>query len=380
MAISNADTNMLYEYDSNGNLTKGDGKVYEYNDANKLVRIRHGDQNGVVIAEYYYDFKGQRIKKIENEITTYYIGKNYVTEIADSLLENTKYYFANKERVAKKDSSGNLSYFHSDHLGGTNAVTDSGGNLVERNKYYPFGEIREGGQERFTYTGKEKDKLTDFYYFEARYYKHEFKHFTQPDAISRNLYDPQDLNRYTYVNNNPVKYVDPSGHKKQYRDYKTGQWTDEPNERAQEIMDKLSKTARGKKILSEIEAISEKKDIYIDFIKHKEVEHGVAGIEGIHGHNPDIPDDGSYFVYLNKVYFKGWFNLKKAARVLGHEFQHILDIDKAVSQGYDFSIKAKDEKMEPALESHADAVTEEIQQEQKTFVNHFIDAMQELTN
>lgn len=35
--------------------------------------------------------------------------------------------------------------------------------------------------------------------------------FIQPDPIISDVYDPQDLNRYTYVRNNPYKYVDPSG-------------------------------------------------------------------------------------------------------------------------------------------------------------------------
>jgi hypothetical protein len=37
-------------------------------------------------------------------------------------------------------------------------------------------------------------------------------HFTQPDDIIQNVYDPQVLNRYAYVRNNPLRYTDPSGH------------------------------------------------------------------------------------------------------------------------------------------------------------------------
>jgi len=207
----NATTSLIYQYDANGDLIQGDGKHYEYNDANQLVRVRHGDQTGPVIAEYFYDYTGQRIKKIENGITTYYIGKHYETQVNGDNQNNTSYYFANGERVAKKDSSGNIYYYHLDHLGGTNVVTDSAGNLVERTKYYPFGEIREGGNEKYSFTGKEKDKLTEFYYFEARYYGPEFKHFSQADVVAPNLYDPQDLNRYSYVRNNPLRYIDPTG-------------------------------------------------------------------------------------------------------------------------------------------------------------------------
>ncbi len=203
-----------FVYDANGNLIKDDAKIYEYNQANKLVRVRQGTSGtGPVLAEYFYDFNGQRIKKIENEVTTYYIGKHYEEEYTAGVQTgNAGYYFANGQRIAKKDGAGKLSFFHADHLGGTNAVSDANGNLTERTKYYPFGDIREGGQkDRYSFTGKEKDKATDFYYFEARYYNPGYRHFTQADVIVPNAYDPQSLNRYAYVKNNPMKYIDPSG-------------------------------------------------------------------------------------------------------------------------------------------------------------------------
>lgn len=206
-----AATTQGYVYDVNGNMIRGEGKFYEYNDANQLVKVRHGDQNGPVIIEYLYDYTGQRIRKIENGVTIYSIGKHAERQIAGSAQEDTSYYFANGERVAKKDSSGELSCYHEDHLGGTDGVTDTSGNVVENTKYYPFGEIREGGQEKYAYTGKEKDSLTDWYYYEARYYNPEFVHFTQADQVERDIYDPQNLNRYSYVQNNPIVYIDPTG-------------------------------------------------------------------------------------------------------------------------------------------------------------------------
>ncbi|WP_136525968.1 RHS repeat domain-containing protein [Geomonas ferrireducens] len=211
---TSAATTLPYDYDANGNMIRGEGKYYEYNDVNQLVKIRQGDANGPVMAEYFYDYNGQRVKKVENGVTTYYIGKHYETQVSDfgKTRTDASYYFANGERVAKKDQSGTLSYYHSDHLGGTNAMTNTSGNLVERTKYYPFGEIREGGSEKYSYTGKEKDKLTDWYYYEARFYNPQIKHFTQVDNIEPNYYKPQDLNKFSYVVNNAVANIDPDGH------------------------------------------------------------------------------------------------------------------------------------------------------------------------
>ncbi|MEZ4526477.1 MAG: RHS repeat-associated core domain-containing protein [Desulfobacterales bacterium] len=74
------------------------------------------------------------------------------------------------------------------------------------------GTIKERGRkDRYSFTGKEKDNATDFYYFEARYYNPGYRHFTQADVIVPKYYDPQSLNRYAYVSNNPMKYIDPTG-------------------------------------------------------------------------------------------------------------------------------------------------------------------------
>ncbi len=58
--------------------------------------------------------------------------------------------------------------------------------------------------------GKERD-TTSMYDYGARYYDPFFMHFTQPDETVTDIYNPQDLNRYAYVRNNPYKYVDPDG-------------------------------------------------------------------------------------------------------------------------------------------------------------------------
>ena len=82
---------------------------------------------------------------------------------------------------------------------------------IEETTYYPFGSVFEGGNSRYTYTGKETDS-TGLSYYGSRYYSADvLRGFTQADTLIPDTYDPQALNRYSYVLNNPYKYVDPSG-------------------------------------------------------------------------------------------------------------------------------------------------------------------------
>ena len=121
--------------------------------------------------------------------------------------------FINSELVAKKNPDSSKYYFHSDHLGSSTLITDSGGALIENTSYDPWGKVLGGGtQSKFLYTGQEKDTETNLNYYNARYYSSDTRRFTQPDTIIQDVYNPQSLNRYSYVLNNPLKYTDPSGH------------------------------------------------------------------------------------------------------------------------------------------------------------------------
>ncbi len=199
-------------YDANGNVIEGFGFYFDYNDANQLWRVRNST-SGATIAKYYYNPNGIRFKKNESGTVTYYIGNHFETKLnPDGSTENTSYYFANGERVAKKDNSGDKYYYHQDHLGSTNLITDSSGDSVETTKYLPFGDIRSGGSSnKFYFTGKEEDAETGLYYYGARYYSPEVRRWVQADPQIPDIYNPQGLNRYSYTLNNPLVYIDPTG-------------------------------------------------------------------------------------------------------------------------------------------------------------------------
>jgi len=65
---------------------------------------------------------------------------------------------------------------------------------------------------REQFTSNERDNETGLDYFGARYYASAQGRFTSADSYGGRLVNPQTLNLYAYVRNNPLKYVDPTGH------------------------------------------------------------------------------------------------------------------------------------------------------------------------
>ncbi|MFZ5800782.1 MAG: RHS repeat domain-containing protein, partial [Candidatus Omnitrophota bacterium] len=142
--------------------------------------------------------------------TTIYVGNLY--EKAGST--KTKHIFLGNVRVASVVGSA-VQYFHSDHIGSANVLTDSNGAILQRLEYDPFGKIAlNSGTNKtdYKFTGKELDEETELYYFGARYYFPLIGRFLTPDTIVQAPSDPQSLNRYTYCRNNPVNLIDPTGH------------------------------------------------------------------------------------------------------------------------------------------------------------------------
>jgi RHS repeat-associated protein len=64
----------------------------------------------------------------------------------------------------------------------------------------------------YNYTGQRLDGSAGLLYYGARYYDPALGRFIQPDTLVPEPGNPQSLNRYAYVLNNPLKYTDPTGH------------------------------------------------------------------------------------------------------------------------------------------------------------------------
>ncbi|OGL47349.1 MAG: hypothetical protein A2W05_00960, partial [Candidatus Schekmanbacteria bacterium RBG_16_38_10] len=204
--VKNGVTIDTYSYDDNGNMISGAGRSLTYDYDNRPTSIIYNSMAVISV----YDAGGNRVKKITPNSTTIYIGQLY--ECTGGVC--TKYVFAGSQRIANISGTETY-YYHTDHLGSSNIITDKNGNKVEDIFYYPYGEMKfhTGAiNVRHKFTGQELDAETGLYYYGARYYDPRLARFLSADSIVPDPSNPQSLNRYTYVLNNPLIYIDPTGH------------------------------------------------------------------------------------------------------------------------------------------------------------------------
>jgi RHS repeat-associated protein len=120
-------------------------------------------------------------------------------------------------------------YHHGDHLGSSHVITEGNstggkhsglkynqGDLIQRYEYAPYGQetyvLNPNLEFDPSYTGQTYDADSGLYYYNARYYNPELGRFIQADTVVPDATNLQAHNRYTYTVNNPLRYVDPSGH------------------------------------------------------------------------------------------------------------------------------------------------------------------------
>jgi RHS repeat-associated protein len=126
--------------------------------------------------------------------------------------------FAGSQRVASIRTDGQTQSYHGNHLGSASVIADQNGERKEFLDYYPFGTYERTDYDtnfpnvKYTYTDQEEDDELGLYNYKARLYDPLLGRFITPDSIVPDPGDPQALNRYSYVLNNPMVYVDPSGH------------------------------------------------------------------------------------------------------------------------------------------------------------------------
>jgi RHS repeat-associated protein len=135
------------------------------------------------------------------------------TDLSGNLIREFIYF--NGERVARRESNGTVYYFFSDHVGTARVMTNATGVTKQESTYYPFGgeqrQIVNNVDNRYKFTGMERDGQAGLDHTQYREYSPMLSRWLSPDPICANCYDPQNLNRYSYVRNDPVNLIDPDG-------------------------------------------------------------------------------------------------------------------------------------------------------------------------
>ena len=204
-----------YTYDANGNMaTKSGGWAYSYDYENRLTSVSH---NGVVVQQDYYDGDGNRVEQAVGNSSIFYSyqGLNILYEknmMAGSHTTVTKRFYAGGLQVAEMVNS-TVYYLHQDALGSTVLETTSGVTVKFSSNYVPYGQnYQVSGKEEFMYAGRPYNSATGLYYEGARYYDPETGRFITEDSHNGTKTDPISQDKYIYGGDNPMRYVDPTGH------------------------------------------------------------------------------------------------------------------------------------------------------------------------
>jgi RHS repeat-associated protein len=228
-AASNRITTGGYYYDANGNQTrviKTDGSVqrFQYDAANRLVRVNN--DYGTALQYIWYADNNERIltQNGDSNDRTYYFGDEAeYTETANapSSLRWSKSNINVGERlfaVIRDNGAGGdtTDFYHPDRLGTRLITNPSTGSSLEQ-LTLPFGTALENettGSSNRRFTSYDRSSVTGLDYAKNRTYDSHQGRFTQVDPIgmsAASLDNPQTLNLYAYVGNDPVNRVDPSG-------------------------------------------------------------------------------------------------------------------------------------------------------------------------
>jgi RHS repeat-associated protein len=239
---SNQVASGLIGYDASGNVTSdsGTGNTYLYDGEGRLCAVKSEPVGGTyTMIGYIYDADGARVAKGSitsmscnlntngfRTINDYILGPSgeQMTEMGvdanNSVVWQHTNAWAGGTLLATYDAVG-LHFYLNDPLGTRRVQTDYAGVLEQTCSSLPFGDGESCAPTptEHLFTGKERDTESGNDYFGARYYASSMGRFLSPDWSAKvepvpyaKLDNPQSLNLYAYVLNNPLTHVDPDGH------------------------------------------------------------------------------------------------------------------------------------------------------------------------
>jgi len=204
-----------FTYDPAGNETADVTNTYVWN-AESEIKTTGG-------LNYTYDGDGDRVQKSNGKIYWYGAGNQILDESDASGNITDEYIYFGRKRIAHRVVSSNTFYFYvEDMLGSSRALATSAGVMCFDADFYPYGgehDYTNTCSQNYKFTGKERDPETNNDDFEARYYSSAYGRFLSADWSSvpvpvpyANLTNPQTLNLYAMVHDNPASFADLDGH------------------------------------------------------------------------------------------------------------------------------------------------------------------------
>jgi len=214
-------------YDAAGNLwviPGTGGATYLYNAENQMTSTSNSSIN------YIYHGDGNRVEKSSTKIY-WYAGSEVLdeTDTTGSVTNSSfnEYVFFGGNRIARRDSSGDVFYYLVDQVDSSRVIAEVPSGQTTATMCYDGDFEPYGGEhayintcsQNYKFTGKERDTESGLDNFGARYNASSLGRFMTPDwaakptAVPYAMFgNPQSLNLYSYVNNNPTTTRDPDGH------------------------------------------------------------------------------------------------------------------------------------------------------------------------
>ncbi|MDX2544808.1 RHS repeat domain-containing protein [Streptomyces sp. WI04-05B] len=209
-----------YTYDEIGNAdtrtVKGVLQDLDWDSEGRLAKVTEPDgSGGTKTASYLYDPEGNRLIQRTNTETTLYLGNTeIVLPKAATKTKATRYYDLGNGLQAVRTDDNKVSFVVPDHQGTGQLAVDASTQTLQQRRTTPFGEERDNATVAWPgtkgFVGGTNDTTTGLTHLGAREYDQSTGRFLSLDPIM-DLKDPQQINGYSYSNNNPVTYADPTG-------------------------------------------------------------------------------------------------------------------------------------------------------------------------
>ena len=195
-------------YDANGNITSRGTQGFTFDIGNRMA-------SATGKASYVYDGHGRRLKVNyadgSSKLQMYSLSGKLLYG-AHSSQGSVRYVYLGDKLISEVSSTAGTSYHHNDVLGSPVARTGSGGQLLSRTRYEPYGATIAGvNPTTVGFTGHLNDADTGLVYMQQRYYEPYAGRFLSVDPVTTDANTGNAFGRYHYANNSPYRYVDQDG-------------------------------------------------------------------------------------------------------------------------------------------------------------------------